>query len=205
MLQKCWSWFECQNWRNGGERERENFYWVVTFKFWNWKCWGGSIMMQLDVKVEKFFEATPFQKNIDNDISSEWIDVGQWLWLSWLSGRFRCQRSTVRIQSLANFHIGHSFVFSPLYWKDENKDKEAGNGPFFQLGVNWCGGGGHIAQWIYLHHQSFISWVWIPSTRSILYSWFIWLILLVILVLPNEGGSHFKMSVYISLPGWYTN
>ena len=27
------------------------------------------------------------------------------------------------------------------------------------------------------------------------------LILLVILVLPNEGGSHFKMSVYISLPG----
>ena len=31
----------------------------------------------------------------------------QWMWLSWLSGRFRCQRSVVRIQSSAKIYIEH--------------------------------------------------------------------------------------------------
>ena len=34
---------------------------------------------------------------------------GQWLWLSWQSGRFRYQRSAVRIQSLARFYYEHIY------------------------------------------------------------------------------------------------
>ena len=36
--------------------------------------------------------------------------AGQWLWLSWLSGRFRHQRSAVQIQSLALFYMEHLFT-----------------------------------------------------------------------------------------------
>ena len=38
----------------------------------------------------------------------------------------------VRIQSSANFYIGHLYVYCQLYWKDENKEKEAGNDPFLK-------------------------------------------------------------------------
>ena len=47
-----------------------------------------------------------------------------WLWRSWQSGRFQYQRSAVRIQSFTNF-ISHQ-----LQYRDENKEKEVGNGPF---------------------------------------------------------------------------
>ena len=47
--------------------------------------------------------------------------LGQWLWLSWYSGRFRHHRSAVRNQSLANFFN----LFTINY---RNKEKEAGNG-----------------------------------------------------------------------------
>ena len=50
------------------------------------------------------------------------------VWLSWLSGSFQYQRPAVRILSSAKIY---------LYWtvncvmkKNENKEKEAGNGPF---------------------------------------------------------------------------
>ena len=32
---------------------------------------------------------------------------GEWLWLSWLGGRFQFQRSDVRIQSMAKIYIKH--------------------------------------------------------------------------------------------------
>ena len=54
----------------------------------------------------------------------------QWLWLSWQSGRFRHQRSAVQIQSQAKFLL--NIVNCQLCRKDENKEKEAGNGPFFK-------------------------------------------------------------------------
>ena len=53
---------------------------------------------------------------------------GQWLWLSWQSGRFRQQRSAVQTQSSAKFLL--SIVNCQLCRKDKNKEKEAGNGPF---------------------------------------------------------------------------
>ena len=53
----------------------------------------------------------------------------QSLWVSWESGRFCVQRSAVWIQSLAKFDIEHLFVNCLLYWKDENNEKVAGNGP----------------------------------------------------------------------------
>ena len=40
--------------------------------------------------------------------------------------------SEVRIQSSANFYVGHLFVYRQLYWKDENKEKDVGNGTFLQ-------------------------------------------------------------------------
>ena len=61
----------------------------------------------------------------ENSDTTKW----QWLWLSWQSGRLRHQRSAVRIQSSTNFD--QTFVFCQLCSKDENKEKEAGNGPFF--------------------------------------------------------------------------
>ena len=52
------------------------------------------------------------------------VRLGQWLWLSWQSTCFRYQRSTVWIQSSGKFKTVNC-------WKDENKQKEVGNGPFF--------------------------------------------------------------------------
>ena len=54
--------------------------------------------------------------------------LGQQLWFSCQSGRFRHQRSIVQIQSLAKFIL--NIVYCQLNRKDENKEKEAGNGPF---------------------------------------------------------------------------
>ena len=56
---------------------------------------------------------------------------GKRLWLSWYSGFFRQLRSTVWIQSLAKFLNWILFTVNCNYWKDENKEKEAANGPFF--------------------------------------------------------------------------
>ena len=47
-------------------------------------------------------------------IGSRLCNVGQWLWLSWQSGRFQLQRSVVQIQSSANFYIGHLFVYCKI-------------------------------------------------------------------------------------------
>ena len=40
------------------------------------------------------------------------VKCRQWLWLSWQSGCFRHQRSTVQIQSSANFKIVHLITIS---------------------------------------------------------------------------------------------
>ena len=55
---------------------------------------------------------------------------GQWLWLSWQSGRFQYQRSAIRIQSLAKF-IEHLFAVNCIE-KTKIKKKEAENGPFLK-------------------------------------------------------------------------
>ena len=39
----------------------------------------------------------------------------------------------VRILSLANFYICTTFAYCQQYWKDENEEKEAGNGPLKTL------------------------------------------------------------------------
>ena len=53
------------------------------------------------------------------------LNNGQWLWLSWYSCRFWHQRSAVSFQSSENL-----FIYSQLYWKDDNKrKKETGIGP----------------------------------------------------------------------------
>ena len=59
------------------------------------------------------------------------LEFGQWLWLSWQSGRFRYQRSAVRIQTSANFY--RTLIYCQLYCieKTKIKEKEAGNCPSF--------------------------------------------------------------------------
>ena len=68
--------------------------------------------------------------------------LGQWLWLSWQSGRFRYQRSAVRIQTPANFYRT-CIIYCQLYCieKKKIKEKEAGNGPFKKDYYEGCGGG----------------------------------------------------------------
>ena len=53
----------------------------------------------------------------------------QWLWLSWYSGRFRYQRSAVRIQSLAKF-IEHLFTVNCIE-KTKIKKQRPGMAHFF--------------------------------------------------------------------------
>ena len=47
--------------------------------------------------------------------------------ISWQSSCFQHQRSAVRIQTLAKIIL--NIVYCQLYLKNENKEKEAGNGP----------------------------------------------------------------------------
>ena len=51
---------------------------------------------------------------------------GHWLWLSCQRGCFWNQRFAVQIQSSAKFIM--SIFYCQLYWKNENRQKEAGNG-----------------------------------------------------------------------------
>ena len=53
----------------------------------------------------------------------------QRLWLSLYSGRFRFQRPAVRIHSSEKLYSEH-LLSTLLKRQDENKEKEAGNGPF---------------------------------------------------------------------------
>ena len=50
---------------------------------------------------------------------------GQWMWLSWQSGRFRLKRSAVRIQSPAKKYL--AFIVN-CFEKTKIKKKETGNG-----------------------------------------------------------------------------
>ena len=59
------------------------------------------------------------------------LSEGQWLWLSWSSGRLRHKRSAVRIQSSANFY--RTFVAVNCIEKTKIKKKEVGNGPFKKI------------------------------------------------------------------------
>ena len=51
----------------------------------------------------------------------------KWLRFSWQNGRFLFQRSAVQVESLDFFYNEHVTVNC---CKDENKQKEAGNGHF---------------------------------------------------------------------------
>ena len=62
-------------------------------------------------------------------LSSNFLQQGEWLWLSWFNSWFQYQISVVRIQSLAKFHWTFDYCQLLVYRKDENKEKEAGNGP----------------------------------------------------------------------------
>ena len=56
---------------------------------------------------------------------------GPWLWCSWQSGRFRHQRSVVRIPTSAMINLYSNVIICQLQpRKDKNKEKEAGKGPF---------------------------------------------------------------------------
>ena len=57
--------------------------------------------------------------------------TGQWLWLSWYSGRFRHQRSVVRIQSLEFFLLILNICLLCIA-KTKIKKKEAGDGLFLK-------------------------------------------------------------------------
>ena len=63
----------------------------------------------------------------------KWRNRGQWLWRSWQSSRFRHQRSTVGILSLAN-NLS-VYLSMAWYWKDQNKEREAEIGPFLKVEV----------------------------------------------------------------------
>ena len=57
---------------------------------------------------------------------------GPWLWRSWQSGRFRHQKSMVRIPTSAMINLYLNVIICQLQpSKDENKEKEARKGPFF--------------------------------------------------------------------------
>ena len=60
-----------------------------------------------------------------------WLEIciwefGQWLWLSWKSGRFRHQRSGVRIHSGEFFYISHLFIVSCGFEKTKITEKRPG-------------------------------------------------------------------------------
>ena len=57
------------------------------------------------------------------------VVVAQWLWLSGC-GSVGKVVATVRIPSSANFLL--NIVQCQLYWKEENKEKEDGNGDIFK-------------------------------------------------------------------------
>ena len=48
------------------------------------------------------------------------MKVGQWLWLSWLSGRFQLKIPAVRIMSLAKFILNN--VYCQLFEKTKIKE-----------------------------------------------------------------------------------
>ena len=60
----------------------------------------------------------------------------QRLWLSLYSGRFRFQRPAVRIHSSEKLYSEH-LLSTLLKRQDENKEKEAGNGPFKKTRTAW--------------------------------------------------------------------
>ena len=75
--------------------------------------------------------ASNLQQMFRYNLMNRWIFdncwIMQWLWLSWKSGWIWYQRSAVRI----HIYILNIWLLSTVYWKDKNKEKEAGNGPFF--------------------------------------------------------------------------
>ena len=58
----------------------------------------------------------------------------------------RDQRSAVRIQSSANFHVEHLFTVNCTVLKIWKKEKEATNGPFFIKSLTWRAN--HLLRWL---------------------------------------------------------
>ena len=64
---------------------------------------------------------------------------GQWLQHSWQCGRFRCQSTRVRIESLAKISIEHLLIVNCIE-KTKTKEKEVGNGQL-KIPIEGRGGG----------------------------------------------------------------
>ena len=93
------------------DASRRKFFW----SFW-WNNFNGIEMASRGTGEDKL-----------TWIGSTTITLGsEWLWLKRQSRCFWYHRSAVWIQSSTKFQNEYFTVNS---WKDENKDKEAGNGP----------------------------------------------------------------------------
>ena len=81
------------------------------------------MLLSLWYLTSKYLRKKSNLRKLTNKIS--WAVV----WLSCLSSRFRHQRSAVQMHSSAKFILNN--VYCQLYWKVDNNEKEAGNGPLF--------------------------------------------------------------------------
>ena len=85
--------------------------------------------MEVEPEGENQFEALACQTK---QRIADWHFLINWA-MVWLIGKTIAsgyQRSEVRIESSAKFTLNN--VYYQLYWKDENKEKLAGNGPFIK-------------------------------------------------------------------------
>ena len=102
------------------------------------KFWLSTLSSEMDVKSQTDVDvhlnsimSFPTLKTTNtNHIQICLLILGQWLWYIWQRHRFQFQRTRVRIQSLATF-IKQLFTVT-VWGKEENKEKEAGNGSFLK-------------------------------------------------------------------------
>ena len=90
--------------------------WIQHFKKILTSVWG---------KISSFLDTT-ISPTLGREILDKLFLVGQWLCLSWQNGRFRYQRSAVRIQSLAKVYLYRTFVYCQLCIEKTEKKKKRG-------------------------------------------------------------------------------
>ena len=94
-----------------------------------WSTWSDSFSSHL-IRILSLIFLWQMEK------SKQVMMIGQWLWLSWKTSRFQCQRSAVGIESSAYFYIEHLFTVN--YIQKTKNEKQAGNGPFFKKVLIIC-------------------------------------------------------------------
>ena len=92
----------------------------------SWHYQGNTMDVKCDAPVNHCAVLKNFCRYTNIHHCGQW-----WWWLSWQSGRFRHQRSAVRIPTSAKFLLNN--VYCQLYWKDENKKKRPGVAHFFNI------------------------------------------------------------------------